>query len=33
MSIAERLERLPLSSFHYKMLLICGIGWLFDAMD
>ncbi|MDN5325436.1 MAG: transporter, putative metabolite:H+ symporter [Moorella sp. (in: firmicutes)] len=33
MSIAERLERLPLSAFHYKMLFICGIGWLFDAMD
>ncbi|GFN23910.1 MFS transporter [Thermanaeromonas sp. C210] len=33
MSIAARLERLPLSSFHYKLLLICGLGWLFDAMD
>ncbi|SMB93338.1 MFS transporter, putative metabolite:H+ symporter [Thermanaeromonas toyohensis ToBE] len=33
MSVAARLERLPLSSFHYKLLLICGLGWLFDAMD
>ncbi|MBC7325922.1 MAG: MFS transporter, partial [Moorella sp. (in: Bacteria)] len=33
MSIAGRLENLPLGLFHYRLLLICGIGWLFDAMD
>ncbi|PRR69286.1 MFS transporter [Neomoorella humiferrea] len=33
MSIARRLETLPLGPFHYRLLLICGIGWLFDAMD
>lgn len=33
MSISERLEHLPLSAIHYKILFVCGIGWLFDAMD
>ncbi|NLW07840.1 MAG: MFS transporter [Clostridia bacterium] len=33
MSISCRLEYLPLSRVHYKILLVCGIGWLFDAMD
>ncbi|MGB9660508.1 MAG: MFS transporter [Moorellaceae bacterium] len=33
MSVATRLEKLPLSSFHYRLLIICGLGWLFDAMD
>ena len=31
--IAKRLERLPVSRLHYKLLLIHGFGWLFDAMD
>lgn len=31
--ILERLENLPVGSFHYKLLLITGLGWLFDAMD
>ena len=29
----RRLEELPIGSFHYKMLLVTGLGWLFDAMD
>lgn len=33
MSISARLEKMPLSTFHYKLLMVCGIGWLFDAMD
>lgn len=32
-SISNRLERLPISRLHYKLLLIHGFGWLFDAMD
>jgi putative MFS transporter len=28
-----QLDQLPLSRFHWKLLLISGIGWLFDAMD
>jgi len=31
--IAKRLERLPVSWLHYKLLIIHGFGWLFDAMD
>src|SRR5437588_793379 len=31
--IAARLERLPISWVHYRLLLIQGFGWLFDAMD
>jgi MFS transporter, putative metabolite:H+ symporter len=31
--IARRLERLPISWLHYKLLIIHGFGWLFDAMD
>jgi MFS transporter, putative metabolite:H+ symporter len=33
MDITARLERLPVSKFHYKLLLITGLGWAFDAMD
>jgi putative MFS transporter len=32
-NIANRLERLPVSWLHYKLLIIHGFGWLFDAMD
>ncbi len=28
-----RLDRLPLNSFHWRLLVVSGIGWLFDAMD
>ncbi len=31
--IPERLDRLPESRFHRKLLWICGFGTLFDAMD
>ena len=31
--ILERLENLPVGSFHYKLLLVTGLGWLFDSMD
>jgi putative MFS transporter len=27
------LDQLPLSRFHWRLLLVSGIGWLFDAMD
>ena len=33
MRVAERLDRLPLSRFHYRLLLLSGFGWLFDSMD
>ena len=33
MFMLRRLEELPIGSFHYKMLLVTGLGWLFDAMD
>lgn len=32
-SISARLERLPVCWTHYRLLLIHGMGWLFDAMD
>jgi len=31
--IYERLERLPLGTFHKRLFLVSGLGWLFDAMD
>lgn len=31
--ILERLEKLPVGSFHYKLLVVTGLGWLFDSMD
>ena len=31
--ILERLEKLPVGSFHYKLLVIAGLGWLFDSMN
>lgn len=31
--IAARLDRLPLSKFHYKLLVINGCAWSFDAFD
>jgi putative MFS transporter len=33
MDIVARLERIPVNSFHYKLLVITGLGWMFDAMD
>ena len=31
--LLERLEKLPVGSFHYKLLVITGLGWMFDSMD
>ncbi|WP_425964094.1 hypothetical protein [Rhizobium nepotum] len=31
--IANRLERLPFSQFHYKLLLMGGLGYMFEAID
>lgn len=31
--VLERLEALPLGRFHYKLLLVTGLGWLLDSMD
>ena len=31
--ILERLEALPVGSFHYKLLVVTGLGWMFDSMD
>ncbi|SDF55684.1 MFS transporter [Sporomusa acidovorans] len=33
MDIIRRLEQIPVSRFHYKLLVLTGLGWLFDAMD
>jgi putative MFS transporter len=33
MTISERLDSLPLSAVHWKIVTVCGLGWLFDAMD
>ncbi|AQS58123.1 MFS transporter [Desulforamulus ferrireducens] len=33
MNIAQRLDRLPVLSSHWYILLATGIGWLFDSMD
>jgi MFS transporter, putative metabolite:H+ symporter len=33
MTISERLDELPLSRVHWKIVSVCGLGWLFDAMD
>ncbi|WP_236792986.1 MFS transporter [Amycolatopsis sp. GM8] len=32
-ALAARLERLPISRFHYKLLFAGGLGYTFDAMD
>ncbi|CAB3760714.1 MFS transporter [Paraburkholderia humisilvae] len=32
-TVAARLERLPLSGFHRKLLIIGGLGYLFDGLD
>ncbi len=31
--LLQRLEALPVGSFHYKLLVITGLGWFSDAMD
>ncbi len=32
-SFTARLDRIPLNAFHRRLLVVSGIGWLFDAMD
>ena len=33
MTLTERLETLPVSKFHYMLLITSGLGWMFDSMD
>lgn len=33
MKVSERLDGLPLGRFHYRLLILSGLGWLFDSMD
>jgi putative MFS transporter len=33
MKLSDRLDRLPLSGFHYRLLILSGLGWLFDSLD
>jgi putative MFS transporter len=33
MDIITRLENIPVTKFHYRLLMITGLGWMFDAMD
>lgn len=33
MDIIARLEKIPVGKFHYHLLIITGLGWMFDAMD
>ncbi|MEA2662965.1 MAG: transporter, putative metabolite:H+ symporter [Chloroflexota bacterium] len=28
-----RLDRVPLNRFHWRLLIVAGLGWMFDAMD
>lgn len=32
-ALTARLDRLPLNRFHWKVLALSGLGWMFDAMD
>jgi putative MFS transporter len=33
MDILDRLEAVPVNYFHYRLLFIIGLGWMFDAAD
>ncbi|MFN8497302.1 MAG: MFS transporter [Anaerolineae bacterium] len=33
MTLYERLDRLPVTRFHWRLLITSGFGWMFDAMD
>ena len=33
MDLISRVQRLPIGAFHYRLLVIVGLGWMFDAMD
>jgi MFS transporter, putative metabolite:H+ symporter len=32
-TFVARLDRVPLNSFHWRLLITSGFGWMFDAMD
>ena len=32
-TFVERLDRVPINAFHWRLLVVSGFGWLFDAMD
>jgi len=32
-TFVARLDRIPLNSFHWRLLITSGLGWMFDAMD
>ncbi len=32
-NLAQRLDRVPISGFHRKLVVVSGLGWMFDAMD
>ncbi|MEK7284782.1 MAG: MFS transporter, partial [Chloroflexota bacterium] len=32
-SFVARLDAVPLNRFHWRLLVVSGLGWLFDAMD
>ena len=32
-TFVARLDRVPLNRFHYRLLILSGLGWMFDAMD
>ncbi len=32
-SFVARLDQIPLNRFHWRLLVVSGLGWLFDAMD
>jgi len=33
MDLVSRVQRLPVGKFHYTLLWVIGLGWMFDAMD
>ncbi|EPF81599.1 niacin transporter NiaP [Acinetobacter rudis] len=33
MDLLSRVQRLPIGRFHYSLLAVIGLGWMFDAMD
>lgn len=33
MDLVSRVQRLPIGRFHYTLLWVVGLGWMFDAMD
>ena len=33
MDLVSRIHRLPIGKFHYTLLWVIGLGWMFDAMD